>query len=305
MASLNPKSKIQNPKWQAVTILILAFIATVPLRQTMDAAGGIAEAAGSPLYVSSGATARRLALGYDGLLADVYWTRVVQYYGRERLTGTGGTTGANRYELLGPLLRITTTLDPHLLIAYRFGAIFLADNPPDGAGQPQEALALLRRGIVANPDYWRLWQDLGFIYYWDLKDYDRAARAFQAGSERPGAAMWMKAMAATIAAKGGETQTSRLLWSEIYRQAGNDSIRRSALAHLAALKAQDEMNKLDALLAQYKQRTGEPAKWLRDLVAAGLLRSEPLDPSGAPYVVGTDGRAALAPASKVDMRLLK
>ena len=25
---------------------------------------------------------KRLSLGYDGLLADIYWTRAVQYFGR-------------------------------------------------------------------------------------------------------------------------------------------------------------------------------------------------------------------------------
>ena len=107
---------------------------------------------------------RQLSLGYEGLLADIYWTRVVQYFGGKRVAHS------TEFKLLGPLLQITTDLDPHLLIAYRFGSIFLADKPPRGAGEPLEALALLHRGVVANPDYWRLWEDVGFVYYWDLKD---------------------------------------------------------------------------------------------------------------------------------------
>ena len=99
----------------------------------------------------------------------------------------------------------------------------------------------LVRGIVANPDYWRLWQDLGFVYYWDLKDYARAARAFETGSERPGALPWMKAMAAAVAAKGGDLETSRLLWAEIYRHAENDQLRRAALDHLTALEAEEQV----------------------------------------------------------------
>jgi tetratricopeptide (TPR) repeat protein len=251
------------------------------------------------LYIPSGHILQRLSLGHEGLLADIYWTRVVQYFGRKRLGH------ATRFELLGPLLRITTNLDPQLVIAYRFGAIFLAEKAPGGAGQPQEALQLLRRGVVANPDYWRLWQDLGFIYYWDLKDYASAARAFQTGSERPGAAVWMKALAATIAAQGGEIRTSRLLWSEIYRQAENDSIRKSALEHLLALQAQEEMEQLDRLLLQYREREGHQAHSFRELVTARFLEALPRDPSGAPYRVITDGRAGLSPDSKVDLRLLQ
>lgn len=280
-------------------VLVFSFLALVPLQHTIDRELAARGNVGELLYLPSGTTLQRLSLGYEGLLADIYWTRVVQYFGRKRLSG------ATRFDLLGPLLRITTELDPQLVIAYRFGAIFLAEKAPAGAGQPEEALQLLRRGIVANPDYWRLWQDLGFIYYWDLKDYASAARVFRAGSERPGAQLWMKAMAASVAAQGGAAQTSRLLWLEIYRQADNDQIRTSAENHLLALQAQEEIQTLNALLRQYEQAAGRPARSFRELVAAGLLHAQPRDPSGAPYQVGPGGLAGLAPGSKIDLQLLQ
>ena len=71
------------------------------------------------LYISSPKLLKRLSLGYDGLLADVYWTRAVQYYGGSHHEKTA------RYELLAPLLNITTQLDPHLIPAYQFGGTFL------------------------------------------------------------------------------------------------------------------------------------------------------------------------------------
>jgi tetratricopeptide (TPR) repeat protein len=280
-------------------VLALAVAAQVILRWASDARSVRTAATPPELYIRSGKVLKALSLGYDGLLADIYWTRVVQYFGRQSLAR------AKRFDLLGPLLFLTTDLDPHLIVAYRFGAIFLAEKPPAGAGEPQLALQLLRRGIVENPDYWRLWQDLGFIYYWDLKDYPSAARAFKAGSERPGAAIWMKTLAASVAVKGGEIRTSQLLWSEIYRHAQNDAIRRSALAHLAALKARQDMNSIDGLVATYVAHEHQPPASLRDLVAAGLLRGMPRDPSGAPYVLGPGHRVHLSPESKVNLKLLQ
>jgi hypothetical protein len=203
------------------------------------------------------------------------------------------------------LLQITTDLDPHLLIAYRFGSIFLADKPPRGAGQPLEALALLHRGIVANPDYWRFWEDVGFVYYWDLKDYPAAARAFQAGSERPGAMPWMRVMAARVAAQGGQLATSRFLWSEIARQPGNEQMRKSAEEHLMAIEAEEEITKLDELTALYKLRQGRSARSLQALVLAGYLRALPRDPSGALYILDVGGRVRLNPRSSVDLSLLQ
>jgi len=95
------------------------------------------------LYVSSPKVLRRLSLGYTGLLADIYWTRAVQYFGQQHHNGAGD------YRLLAPLLEVTTELDPRLFPAYEFGANFLAPKPPAGAGQPGPALA--GEGPAADP----------------------------------------------------------------------------------------------------------------------------------------------------------
>ena len=39
------------------------------------------------LYISSPKALKRLSLGYDGLLADIYWTRAVQYFGSRHHEG--------------------------------------------------------------------------------------------------------------------------------------------------------------------------------------------------------------------------
>jgi hypothetical protein len=281
------------------SILILALSLQLALREKLDRARGGPSQTPELLYISSGELLRRISLGFDGLLADIYWTRAIQYYGTARLSEHPD------YRLLGSLLRITTSLDPHLIVAYRFGAVFLASKPPGGAGEPEQAMQLLRRGIVANPAYWRLWEDLGFIQYWDLRDYAAAARTFQTGSQRPGAEIWMKTLAASVAARGGEIRTSQVLWAQIYRTAGNDAIRKSAAEHLAALKAYEDIQSINRLLDLYRKKEGHPARSLEELVDAGFLHSMPADPSGVPYRVRRDGKAALSPGSVVDLRLLQ
>jgi tetratricopeptide (TPR) repeat protein len=281
-------------------IVVAGLLSLYPLQQSIDRQHGSAESQREALiFLPAGATLARLSGGYSGLLAAVYWTRAVQYYGRHRLAH------AKDYALLGTMLKITTDLDPHLLIAYRFGSLFLAGKVPEGAGDPQQAIYLLERGIVANPDYWRLWEDLGFIYYWDMKDYAHAALAFETGSKQPGALPWMRVLAASVAAQGGDIQTSRILWTEIARTAGNDSIRRSAEIHLATLDAQEALKRLNALLDDYKQKQGREAHSMQDLAAAGYLRGIPLDPSGEPFVVGPDSRARLGPGTTIDLSLVQ
>src|ERR1035438_609726 len=82
------------------------------------------------LYIRSSKVLRRMSLGYTGLLADIYWTRAVQYFGEQHHHESGD------FRLLAPLLEVTTELDPKLLPAYQFGANFLAPKPPSGAGLP-------------------------------------------------------------------------------------------------------------------------------------------------------------------------
>ena len=103
----------------------------------------------------------RAALSYRSLLADVYWIRSLQHYGRTKMAESGET----KYDLLYPLLDLTTSLDPRFNIAYRFGSIFLTENPPGGPGRPDLAIALLEKGLAAQPLRWEYAEDIGFVYY--------------------------------------------------------------------------------------------------------------------------------------------
>lgn len=240
------------------------------------------------LYISSPKILKRLSLGYDGLLADVYWTRAVQYFGR-RVTAEAKPD----YSLLGPLLEITTTLDPHLIVAYQFGANFLAPKPPLGADMPQQALNLIDHGIRNNPMEWRLYRDKGLIYYLELKDYARAAEAFERGSEIPHAHPFLKLMAAKMAQHAGEADTARMLWLSVY-QTTNKDIKANAVAHLRAIQVDEDVPVLDELVAKYRSQKGHLPSSFFDLVSAGMLRGIPVDPVGHPYRLMPDGQVVVA-----------
>src|SRR5438477_9457937 len=202
------------------------------------------------LLVSSPKAVKRMSLGYDGLLADIYWTRAVQYFGGRHVER------ASHYRLLAPLLAITTTLDPHLVVAYQFGANFLSPAPPNGAGMPDKAIELVEYGIRNNPDDWKLYYELGFIYYIDTKNYGRAADAFARGSKVPNAHPFLKVMAAQMAQHAGELETARMLWVATYQTTEDRQIRANALSHLRALRVDEEVAMLEKAVAQYGQKTG-------------------------------------------------
>lgn len=236
----------------------------------------------STLYVRSGPLLRRLVLSFDALAADVYWIRAIQHFGGTRRSAA---PGEKRYGQLYPLLDITTTLDPLFNIAYRFGAIFLAEPPPGGPGRPDFAIKLLEKGIAARPDRWQYMQDIGFIHYWWLHDYRTASAWFLRASQVPGASWWLETLAANTSAVGGDRATSRLLWQELANDPENDWLRQEARRRLAQLDALDIIDQLARAVDRFVERTGaNPASWdqLRD---AGVVPGTPVDPAGVPYVL--------------------
>jgi hypothetical protein len=159
------------------------------------------------LLVTSGDTIGRLGLGFDAALADLYWIRAVQHYGRDRRS----LTYAGRYELLHPLIDITTTLDPHFSTAYLFGAIFLSESLPMGPGRLDQGIALLEKGLRAEPTRWQYAQYLGFLHYWHDGDRREAGRQFARAAAIPGAPIWLKPLAADMFADGGDRATARMI----------------------------------------------------------------------------------------------
>jgi tetratricopeptide (TPR) repeat protein len=269
------------------TVLLLTVGALLALSAGLQAVrdgryevGGVERAV---LYVRSGEALRRLTLSYNAIAADVYWIRTIQHYGGDRLSDR-----ERRYQLLYPLLDITTTLDPRFTIAYRFGALFLAEAPPGGPGRPDLAIALLEKGLRVEPHRWEYAQDIGFVHYWQRGDYETAAHWFARAGEMPGAPAWLPALAATTLAKGGSREASRFLWQQIHDTADQDWLRATAEWRLAQLDALDEAEALTRLAQAYRERhPGRLLSW-DQLVRAGLLRDVPLDPAGTPFHLGAD-----------------
>lgn len=267
----------------AALLCLVTFAGSILASQRVENARGQEASLEEVLYLPSGKTLKRLSLGYSGLLANIYWTRAVQYFGERHIRR------ATHYELLAPLLDITTDLDPHLIVAYQTGSIFLSQKVPAGAGQPDKAVALLEKGIRENPEYWRLYFTLGFVHYQDRKDFKAAQDAFQKGSEIPGALPWMKVMAARMAEHAEDPGTAMALWKVVYESNTEKTIRETAMSHILSLEADAQIEALETRIRAYREKTGKtPIKW-EQMVQSGLLPGIPQDPSGYPYKLMPDG----------------
>jgi hypothetical protein len=263
----------------ALAVVLVALAAAIPWAQSrIDARTGTFRAQEEVLYLWSGRQVKRMVPGFEGLAASVYWLRTVQYFGGQRVFARD-----KRFELLEPLIDITTTLDPRLEIAYRYGAIFLSEPPPAGAGRPRSGVALLERGVKALPGSWRLRQDLGFFYFLFLHDPDTASRVLYEASEVPGAAYWLKTMAADILVKGGDRTKARQMWRQMYEQSEEGVIRANAERQLAILDALDQADRLTEACRSFERTHGRLPRDLRELAATGTARDPVVDSTGAPF----------------------
>jgi tetratricopeptide (TPR) repeat protein len=288
-----------------ITILIAGLAALYPLQRWIDRTTPQEVISEETLYLGTGTAVKRMSMGLDGLAADLYWIRAVQYFGR-KLIDSGGPRSAGssrniRMDLLAPLLNIIVTLDPQHTPAYRFGAIFLPERDLPAA------IALLEKGIASNPDDWRLCQDLGYIY-WQAGNsvegdqrtryYAKAAEWYERGSQVPGAMWWMRDLAGYMKIAGGSREAAYAIYSS-YLNSDDEKIRAQAVLRLEQLRSLDEMDVLNRLLAEYRKVTGEcPA----DLtVLAPRLRAMKfelnqdqllVDPAGFPYELDKESCAA-------------
>src|SRR5215213_8356900 len=258
------------------------------------------------LYLD-GKTARRISLGFNGLAADWYWMRSLQYVGRKIISVPEDVAidnlGQLDMKLLAPLLNTATTLDPEFLDPYEYAAIVLPSF------NVQEAIRITQKGIEANPNAWRLYHHLGYIY-WQQHDYQAASEIYGRGAQIPGAPAWMEAMKAKMAADGGSRATAREIYTRMYEGAADEKVRDMARKHLLQLDSLDQRDGLRKVFAAYQARTGKcPSSWkeiepvFRALHIAVDASGAPLDPSGAPYVLRTGAcEVDLNPKSEIPVK---
>jgi tetratricopeptide (TPR) repeat protein len=303
-AAVRSKSELSKTIGLAL-IMLVGLSITFLLSRSIDARRPPPDpnAVDESLYLN-GKTARRLSLGFNGLAADWYWMRSLQYVGGKIINLPENVALDNlsqlNLKLLPSLLDTATTLDPQFLDPYEYAAVVLPAINVD------EAIRITKKGIDANPSAWRLYQHLGFIY-WQQHNYQAASEAYGKGAQIPEAPAWMEAMKARMAAEGGSRSTAREIYTRMYEQSTDDKVKEMARRRLMQVDAMDQLEAMRKVLAAYFERTKRcPGNWKEAEPIFRALRiptdasGTPLDPSGTPYVSGkTNCDVELSPQSEV------
>ena len=233
--------------------------------------------------------------GYDfrGLIADWYWINSLQYVGG-KLLNSGEKVNINDLSnlnprLLYPMLDTATTLDPQFMAVYAYGASVLPaiDN--------NLAIKLLEKGIAANPNEWRLYQNLGYIY-WQMKDYPKAAESYAAGAAKPNAPAFLKQMSVNMQAQGGSREFAREVYKQMFDAAEDEQTKAFADLRYQQTEALDQLDAIRDGLRIFKQQKNRcPQNWRETMPIMSKTvppygdtlphnqKDELLDPSGTPY----------------------
>ncbi|MGH9905359.1 MAG: tetratricopeptide repeat protein [Pyrinomonadaceae bacterium] len=240
------------------------------------------------LYLT-GKTMKRASFAFNGLMADWYWMRSLQYVGRKLLERPESVQledlGQLNLRLLAPLLDTATTLDPEFIEPYEYAAIVLP------AIDVPAAIQITKKGIAANPTAWRLYQHLGYLY-WQQRDFKTAGEVYDQGAKLPGAPVWMEAMKARMATEGGSRNTAREIYLRMHEQSDDKVVKEMARRRLLQLDSLEIQDALRKLLLAHKAKSGRcPASWREMQAALTALKvsvdsnGAPLDPAGTPYLL--------------------
>jgi len=253
-------------------------------------------------------SARGFTFGMDGLVADFYFMRALQYIGRKLLNTKAEDINIENLRalnprLLYPLLDNATDMDPHFIAAYTYGALVLPAIDPD------KAIALTSKGIANNPEHWRLYQHLGYVY-WRLERFDEASDIYERGSKVAGASNFMQVMAAAMKTEAGSRETARSIYRQMLEASDDWQVRITAERRLQEIRSLDEREAIDRVLAEFKEKSGRCANNFAEilpmLASVRLPENEDfridrshqiVDPSDAPYLLDKENcRANLDPA---------
>ena len=246
-----------------------------------------------------GARLKGYSLGFEGLLADWYWMKSLQYIGDKIVKSEKEISMDNMKELnprlLYPYLDNATDLDPRFIEAYSYGALVLPDI------DETQAIKIVKKGIANNPGEWRLYHQLGYIY-WTRKDYETASEVYAEGAKINNAPPFMQLMVGKLKGAGGSRETARAIYSQMLEQSKDEQIKETAALRLLEIDSFDEKDAIRPVLQNFQAKAGRcPNDW-REIYPSlrtqktsngNALRFDsaslaPLDPTGFAYVIKSE-----------------
>ena len=183
-----------------------------------------------------------LSLGLRRLAADVWFIRLMQYYGShevKRVRGEDGHIelepdfGSGKYPEFLSLSRHILALDPYFTNAGLYAAGSLAFN----LHRPEEAVSFLNGAMVYHPGEWKYVTLLAAVGYSKAKDPAKVARIIAPLLREPDCPVMLRQLAAFLNKKAGNYRAAYLIYKSILETTRDPFYINNARKELAKLEA--------------------------------------------------------------------
>lgn len=225
------------------------------------------------MYLPPGQYLRVAALGYEQVAADLLWIQAVQAMGERKVSGEAG-------HWIAQALDVITTLDPRFVRVYEAGGIALTTL----VVLAEESNRLLEKGIEHNPEVWQLPFLLGFNYYFEFHDDQKAADSIARASRLPGAPAYLAPLAARLYVSARTPQDAIDFLAQMYAQTTDENVKQVLEQRLKEVVVERDLQLLEEAISRYRERYKRAPARLEDLVGPGLLRELPREPFGGRYL---------------------
>jgi len=181
----------------SIFLVVLLVAAIVPIQRRLDREKSTWEEQEELLYLPSGKVLHIVSLGFDQVVADIIFIKMIGYF------ATHNTTD-HTYTWLYHMADITTDLDPYFKFPYVFAGLLLNLE----ANQFDNARLILEKGMAVYPDDWYFPFLLGLNYFFHDGDLIRAAEYFERSNRLEGSPEYLGKLTYTLREYGQTRETT-------------------------------------------------------------------------------------------------
>lgn len=277
----------------ALGVALGALAAVVGITGTrLDRAAATAARADEPVYLPRAKYLRPMSLGWQNVLADILWFRTISYFGEHYRSD-------RTYPWLAEMCDLVTDLDPRAEHVYRFAGFIL----PWEANQADAGIRLLEKGARQFPDSWQLQYFLGFQSYFFKDDYPKALAHLRHAAQLPGVHPSVAQLIAVLAAEQYGPETTLEFLAELERNVDSPDLRAVVRDNIQEAQLAGDLQRLEAAVDVYRERTGSTPLSVEALVDAGLVERMPTDPFGGTFVIDPLSGAVRSSTGRTPSRL--
>lgn len=201
-----------------------------------------------------GQSLKRYSIGFDLLIADLVWIDLLQNASHAKLS-----RGKVSWEYAQ--LEAITTLDPHFMKAYSFGAAFLSVFRQDKQG----AKRILQKWVQRDPSNWYSHYVYGYHLFYELSDNTAASSQILQAASLPNAPSWLTSLGIRVLSETGALTHALKLSVDLYSSVPNEADRNRILKQIRSLRFHIEKSAWEKALASFRTQRGQEPHDLEDL----------------------------------------